>query len=174
MPVLSQRLCPAGSVPGTAHPRVCLLTCALRVFQHPHFPGGEGGRGAAPASPRGRAEQRQPPDARAGQVSGGAVQRRPPCPSPCAGACRAWPQSRSLSSAESSPFPPSSRKCLSGSVVSLFCSSKYRDTVCTLRARGASCRSRSSFLARPHALCCGCKSSALPEPWPSPVPALFA
>jgi len=82
VPALSQHLCPAGSVPAAAYPRVCLLTPAPRVFQHAHFPAGGGGRGAAPASRRGRAQQRQPLDAGAGQVSGGAGQRRlrAPCP----------------------------------------------------------------------------------------------
>ncbi|KAK4809558.1 LOW QUALITY PROTEIN: hypothetical protein QYF61_016990 [Mycteria americana] len=55
------------------------------------------------------------------------------------------------------------RKCLSGSVVSLFCSSKCHDAVCTLRARRPSCRSRSLFPAQPHALCCGRESLALAQ-----------
>ncbi|KFQ45992.1 Transmembrane protease serine 4, partial [Nestor notabilis] len=59
--------------------------------------------------------------------------RWPPCPLPC---CALWNQS--LFSTEPSPFLPSSRKCLSGAVVSLFCSKGCGESIRTPRVLGGS------------------------------------
>lgn len=95
-------------------------------------------------------------------MSGGAAQGWLSHPSPCVGTYGAWPEPEPFLG-HNRPFPPSSRKCLSGSVVSLSCSRKYRGAVCTFWAHRPSCHFQVLAPGMARGLLCGCKSLALAQ-----------